>query len=85
MSIFKKKGPKVKNFSKYLSEEFDLEDVKHKICVICKTKNDENAAYCSKCSTNLQDIVCPICETTNKFDQHYCKTCNSILQNKKRR
>ncbi len=63
-----------------LSEE--KEDVK--VCHICKYKNKITASYCTKCGSDLKDIICPICNTVNPFNQKYCINCDTILQNKKR-
>lgn len=63
----------------------DINDIREmKNCPVCQTKNIINRKYCTKCGSNIQNIICPVCEEKNPFDSKYCCNCDSILQNTNR-
>ncbi len=53
-----------------------------KICPVCGAENPDNAKFCGKCGTPLEEgtIVCKVCGSINPAGSEFCRVCGSPLK-----
>jgi len=59
-----------------------LHDYEPRLCPYCKTRNFENARYCDRCGSALDDkltVQCPNCGAASSAGTRYCRICGTVL------